>query len=155
MISSRTLTKTFQTTSETQTEQLGDAIGRRIRDGICICLNGSLGTGKSVLARGLCRGLGVGEQVVSPTFILVEEYPGRLPVIHCDLYRLEHEDEIEALGLFDRLGDGSVIVAEWGERSGRVVDAADVVFHLTITGETTRSIEVQFTDDVSHVLGEV
>ncbi len=138
----RTENIVIQTTSESATTDLGAALGRRIEGGVCICLVGSLGVGKSVFVRGLCRGLDVREDVLSPTFILFEEYAGRLPVIHLDLYRLEHESDIEELGVFDRIGDGSVVVVEWGERSEYIFDVSDVVLTLEITGENARKISV-------------
>jgi tRNA threonylcarbamoyladenosine biosynthesis protein TsaE len=133
-----------ETNSQNETKEYGRAVGARIEDGLCISLVGELGSGKSVLARGLCMGLGVVEEVLSPTFILFEEYKGRLPVVHIDLYRLEHESEIEQLGVFDRLGNGSVLLAEWGDRSDRILDASDIVFHLLFLGESARRIEVRF-----------
>lgn len=134
----------FLSKSETQTEHLGERMGRRIDRGVCICLVGTLGSGKSVLVRGICRGLGVDEAVISPTFILYEEYEARLPVIHNDLYRLEHEREIEELGVFERLDGRSVILVEWGDRSARFMEAADVVIRLAVVGESERRVEVEF-----------
>lgn len=136
----------FSTDSAAATEALGVSMGLRVRDGVCFALVGSLGTGKSVLVRGICRGLGVEEEVLSPTFVLFEEYAGRLPVVHLDLYRLEHEREIEEIGVFDRLGDGSVVLVEWGDRSSRILDASDAVIRLDMTGDTTRRIVVEHTE---------
>lgn len=128
--------------SEAQTAAIGEAIGGRIDGGMCICVTGSLGSGKSVLVRGICKGLGVDESVISPSFILCEEYQGRLPVIHSDLYRLEHESEIEALGLFDRLDGATVVVVEWGDRSERMMREADMTVHISLAGEA-RSLHVR------------
>jgi tRNA threonylcarbamoyladenosine biosynthesis protein TsaE len=144
MDSRRTETISIETESQNATEQYGRAFGSRIEDGLCISLVGVLGSGKSILARGICRGLGVEEEVLSPTFILFEEYRGRLAVVHIDLYRLEHEAEIEQLGIFDRMGDGSVVLAEWGDRSGKILDASDIVFRLQFLRENVRRIEVRF-----------
>jgi tRNA threonylcarbamoyladenosine biosynthesis protein TsaE len=124
-------------------------MGLGVREGLCVALVGSLGTGKSVLVRGICRGLGVEEEVLSPTFILFEEYAGRLPVIHLDLYRLEHEREIEEIGVFDRLGDGSVLLVEWGDRSRRILDASDVVIHMEMAGDTSRRVVVRYAQALS------
>lgn len=143
----RTETITIHTASESATLDLAAALGRRIDSGLCVCLVGSLGVGKSVFVRGLCRGLDVDEDVLSPTFILFEEYAGRLPLIHLDLYRLEHESDIEELGVFDRLGDGSVVVVEWGERSEYIFGVADVVLTIEITGETARRISINCNRD--------
>jgi tRNA threonylcarbamoyladenosine biosynthesis protein TsaE len=151
MAENRTRSRTITTESERATGELGVSIGRRIGAGFCASLVGSLGTGKSVLVRGICRGLGVGEDVLSPTFVLFEEYRGRLPVVHLDLYRLEHEREIEELGVFDRLGDDAVVLVEWGDRSPRLFDESDVVVTIGMTGDTGRRIVVEYPDRLAAV----
>lgn len=140
MTERRNETKVITTRSEIETEGKGKYLGSRLNEGLCVSLVGPLGSGKSVFVRGICRGLGVEEEILSPTFILYEEYRGRLAVIHLDLYRLEHEREIEELGVFDRLGDGSVVLVEWGDRSPRILDASDIVINIEITGESGRRI---------------
>jgi tRNA threonylcarbamoyladenosine biosynthesis protein TsaE len=147
--------RTFFTTSESATETLGMSIGRRIHQGACIALVGSLGTGKTVLVRGICRGLGVDEAVLSPTFVLFEEYRGRLPTVHLDFYRLAHEREIEELGVFDRLGDGSVILVEWADRSNRILAASDVVIRLEMTGDEGRRIVVEYPERFAGVFEDM
>jgi tRNA threonylcarbamoyladenosine biosynthesis protein TsaE len=134
---------TVRSHSEIETERLGFALGRRLDRGLCVCMVGSLGSGKTVMVRGICRGLGVRETVVSPSFILCEEYDGRIPVIHVDLYRLEHEREIDELGVFDRL-DEAAVLAEWGDRSTRLFEMADIVVTLAVAGETERTIKMDF-----------
>jgi tRNA threonylcarbamoyladenosine biosynthesis protein TsaE len=146
MTENRNRKKTIATQSERATGELGEAIGRRIGGGLCASLVGSLGTGKSVLVRGICRGLGVDEDVLSPTFVLFEEYRGRLPVVHLDLYRLEHEREVEELGVFDRLGGDTVILVEWGDRSPRLFDESDVVVSIEMAGDDGRRIELEYPD---------
>jgi len=135
----------FRTQTASETEEFAARLGGRITGSALISLTGPLGAGKSVVARGVCRGMGVEEGVLSPTFILFEEYVGRRPVIHCDLYRLEHEQEIADLGVFDRIGDGSVIMVEWADRSRRLSDLADCVISLEIAGQNDRTIEVACT----------
>jgi tRNA threonylcarbamoyl adenosine modification protein YjeE len=85
--------------------------------------------------------LGVDEAVVSPSFILCEEYAGRIPVVHADLYRLDHESEVEELGLYERMPH-AVILVEWGDRSTGLLETADVVIELSVTGESKRTIEL-------------
>ncbi len=82
------------------------------------------------------------EEIVSPTFVLYEEFSGRLRVVHVDLYRLEHEREIEELGVFDKLGADCVILAEWGDRSGYLLDSSGIVIRLVFSGEHSRTIEI-------------
>ena len=148
----RTERKTLMMTSESVTERFGAELGRRIDREVCVSLVGSLGAGKSVLVRGICKGLDVGEDVLSPTFILFEEYEGRLPVIHLDLYRLEHERDIEELGVFDRLGGGSVILVEWGDRSEKILDASDVVLRLEVVTNTQRRIRADYRREFAGLL---
>ena len=133
----------FRTTSAADTSALGDALGRHIRPGSCVVVAGPLGAGKTVLVGGICRGLGVDEDVVSPTFILYEEFSGRAPVIHVDLYRLEQESEIEELGVYDRLGGNAVVLVEWGDRSPALLAAADAVVTLTPVADDAREVTVE------------
>jgi tRNA threonylcarbamoyladenosine biosynthesis protein TsaE len=144
---------TLQSASEEQTAAIGETLGKHITGGLCVCVTGSLGSGKSALVRGICRGLGVDESVASPSFILCEEYRGRLPVLHSDLYRLEHESEIEDIGLFDRVDGRCVVLVEWGDRSPRLMRDADVIVDLAVTGEDQRRIRIHYRPDNTGVVG--
>jgi tRNA threonylcarbamoyladenosine biosynthesis protein TsaE len=98
---------------------LGSAMGGLLRGGEVLALVGPLGAGKTLLVKGLARGLGVrqSEPVVSPTFVLVREYRGRLRLVHCDAYRLGSADELVDLGLDDMLDDPETVIAvEWADR---------------------------------------
>lgn len=99
-----------------ETRSLGEAIGRRLGPGDVVALWGELGAGKTVAAQGICLGLGVAEPVSSPTFTLVQEYRGRLPVWHLDTYRVRHADELIDLGWEELLRGGGVVLVEWPER---------------------------------------
>ncbi len=103
--------------SEEETFRLGEKIARELRGDELILITGELGAGKTVLVKGLASGLGVidVESVCSPSFTLVNIYPGRVNLIHVDLYRLEDQEEIADLGLEDYLGSG-VMAVEWAER---------------------------------------
>lgn len=137
---------TVRSRSEAHTLSIGEALGRGLSYGACICVTGSLGSGKSVFVRGVCRGLGVDESVISPSFILCEEYNGRLPVLHNDFYRLDHESDVEALGVFDRIDGMTVVLSEWGDRSARAMSEADMIVHLAVTGENERRIDITYCD---------
>lgn len=105
------------TRSEEETRQLGQVIGKLAGPGLVLALYGGLGSGKTVLVRGLARGLGVPEQtpITSPTFTLINEYPGRLVLFHTDLYRIGHCAELEDIG-FDEIFNGKGVVAvEWAD----------------------------------------
>jgi tRNA threonylcarbamoyladenosine biosynthesis protein TsaE len=139
---------TFISHSPAQTAALGEQWGREARLGWLIGLSGGLGAGKTLLAAGLARGLGVAARVQSPTFALVNEYrEGRLPLFHLDLYRLATRDEIIAAGLEQYLDKpAGVAVVEWIERwldegswpAGRGVKFRRV--EIRTMGETEREI---------------
>jgi len=150
----RVIACTVHTASESETARFGAELGECIEHGTCISLVGPLGAGKTVLVGGLCRGLGIEESVVSPTFILLETFQGRLPVVHVDLYRLEHERELEELGVFDYVRDGAVLLAEWGDRSPRLHGMADV--EIRIEGEgSERSITVYAVPELAEAFAEI
>lgn len=108
----------FDSAAEAQTLNLGEQLGRLLEQPALILLQGDLGAGKSVLARGIARGLGVPEDVpiTSPTFTLMNHYPARLDLYHFDLYRISDPDELIEIGFDDyAFGDGVALV-EWPER---------------------------------------
>jgi tRNA threonylcarbamoyladenosine biosynthesis protein TsaE len=109
---------TFLSNSPADTSGLGKKMGKRLKAGSIIALIGELGCGKTLLTRGICAGLDVPiRQVSSPTFVLVNEYHGRLPVFHMDLYRIGEIAEGFEIGILDYLGRRSgVIVVEWAEK---------------------------------------
>ncbi|MCS6802303.1 MAG: tRNA (adenosine(37)-N6)-threonylcarbamoyltransferase complex ATPase subunit type 1 TsaE [Chloroflexota bacterium] len=104
-----------KTRSADETRALGRALGAAAEPGAVLLLRGDLGSGKTTFAQGVGEGLGVNE-VTSPTFILVAEHRGRLPLFHVDLYRLGDVEDLSALGLDDVLGRVGVVVVEWPER---------------------------------------
>jgi len=103
-----------------QTLSLGARIGAFLRRGDVVALFGGLGSGKTILAKGIAIGLGVGEVVTSPTYTIVSEYAGSLPVYHIDAYRLQGLDDFLALGGDEYLHGSGVCLVEWSER---IVDA--------------------------------
>jgi len=113
------------TRSENETRRLGRNIGELAEPGLVLALYGGLGSGKTVLVRGLARGLGVSEQtpITSPTFTLINEYAGRLLLFHADLYRIAHCADLEEIG-FDEMFNGKALVAvEWAENCERLLPA--------------------------------
>ncbi len=146
---------TVRTHSDDETERVGASLGERVARGVAISITGPLGAGKTVLVRGLCRGLGVADGVVSPTFILLETFDGRLPVAHVDLYRLEHEREIEDIGVFDLIGGDTVLLAEWGERSPALDAAAEIHVRIVPEGPSDRIISMTATPDWADRLSEL
>lgn len=109
----------FLSNSPAATSTLGKRVGERLQPGSVVALTGELGCGKTLLTRGICAGLDVPlRQVNSPTFVLVNEYRGRLPVFHMDLYRLGTEVDVVELGITDYLSRtaSGVLIIEWAEK---------------------------------------
>lgn len=107
----------YRTASESETEALGEKLGRTAAPGTVIAFTGDLGAGKTAFVRGLARGLGFTGRVTSPTFTIVNEYEGgRLPLFHFDMYRLGSSEELFDIGWEDYLRRGGVCAVEWSER---------------------------------------
>ena len=107
----------YLTHNEIETEALGETLARRLGPGDVVAYRGDLGAGKTAFTRGLARGLGCTGRVTSPTFTVVNEYEGRLPLFHFDLYRLEGEDALYDIGWEDYLDRGGECAVEWSERA--------------------------------------
>jgi len=101
--------------SPAETEALGEALAAKLKPGNVIAYTGDLGAGKTAFTRGVARGLGVTERVTSPTFTIVNEYAGRLPLFHFDMYRLGSSEELFDIGWEDYLARGGVCAVEWSE----------------------------------------
>ena len=120
---------TYISHSAEETQALGGAWGREAVSGLVIALCGDLGAGKTQLAKGIARGLGITGRVHSPTFTLVNHYEGgRLPLFHVDLYRLDSPDQIIAAGLEEYFNTAGVSVIEWAERWLGAADQAKLEF---------------------------
>lgn len=106
----------FVTESPAETEALGEKLAQKLKPGTVLALYGGMGAGKTALTRGIARGLGIENGVCSPTFALIHEYAGRLPIYHFDMYRVEGWDDLYSTGFFDYLdaADG-VLIVEWSE----------------------------------------
>jgi tRNA threonylcarbamoyladenosine biosynthesis protein TsaE len=111
----------YRSASEDDTLAYGRRFAARLSAGSVVALHGELGSGKTAVARGICEALGCGDQVCSPSFTIINEYDGTLTVAHCDLYRLEREDEVPETG-FEELFDGRrVVLIEWAERAASLL----------------------------------
>ena len=150
----RVIACTVHTASAQETARVGEELGACIEQAACVTLVGPLGAGKTVLVGGLCRGLGIAEGVVSPTFILLETFEGRMPVVHVDLYRLEHERELDELGIYDYLRSGAVLLAEWGDRSPRLHGLADVEIRIDGSRDE-RTIVVHAAPELAEAFAEI
>ena len=106
----------FLTRSEAETEALGAILGKKLQPGTVIAYYGDLGAGKTAFTRGLARGLGITDRITSPTYTIVNEYPGKVPLFHFDMYRLESSEDLFDIGWEDYLTRGGIIAVEWSER---------------------------------------
>ena len=106
----------YESTGEQFTYQLGRELGEKAQPGTVFALIGDLGTGKTILAKGMAEGLGIHREIVSPTFTIVQEYEGRLPFYHFDIYRLEDEDELFEIGWDEYTTRGGVCLVEWADQ---------------------------------------
>ncbi len=133
----------FVSHSVSDTEAFGERLAQRLRPGDVVAYTGSLGMGKTALTRGLARGLGCKGRVTSPTFTIVNEYEGGVPLFHFDLYRLGSSDELYDIGWDDYLSRGGVCAVEWSERVADALPEDAVTVDIT-RGETddTRIITV-------------
>ncbi len=131
------------TNSAAETRALGERLASGLQPGDTVILEGELGAGKSELARGIARGLGVTETVTSPSFTILNVYEsGRCPLYHFDWYRLESEEELYELGMDEYLGGDGIAVVEWAERCPDAVPEDCIRIRLEATGEETRQITV-------------
>jgi len=123
------------------TESFGTVLGKTAAPGDIITLGGTLGAGKTTLTQAIGRGLGVAPDIyiTSPTFTLLHEYHGRLPLYHMDFYRLGSEDEIESVGLLEYLYGRGLTVIEWPERLGSLMPTERLHVDLIISGENSRT----------------
>lgn len=106
----------YLSNSPADTEAFGERLAKRLRAGDVVAFTGALGMGKTALTRGLARGLGCRGRVTSPTFTIVNEYAGDVPLFHFDMYRLSSSDELYDIGWDDYLARGGVCAVEWSER---------------------------------------
>jgi tRNA threonylcarbamoyladenosine biosynthesis protein TsaE len=135
----------LETSSPEDTLLVAEHLGRLLEPGDVIALIGELGSGKTLFAQGLARGLEVPRSfaITSPTFTLANEYPGRLPFYHLDLYRLNGPAQCADLGLDELLYGPGAAAIEWAERLGAELPEERLEVHLTFTGETSRCLELR------------
>ena len=129
--------------SPEQTQKFGVSIGELALPGDILLLVGSLGTGKTCLTQGIAWGLGIKEYTMSPSFVIVRELYGRLPLYHIDLYRLDHLEEIVELGLDDYLYGNGVCVVEWAEKGLSLLPPEHLMIQISFLSDTERSFQLQ------------
>jgi tRNA threonylcarbamoyladenosine biosynthesis protein TsaE len=129
---------TIDSQSPAETAQLGERVGRALVAGDVVALTGELGAGKTAFVQGVAVGLGIRGRVTSPTFTIVNEYEGPIPLFHVDFYRLEHAAELINVGFDDYFERGGVVVVEWAERYAESLPADRLDVRIEITGPESR-----------------
>lgn len=144
---------TIFTHSAEETISLGMKIGSLLHGGEVIAYRGDLGTGKTTITRGISLGMGLGDQVTSPTFAIVNEYHGsKLSLYHFDMYRISSAEDLETAGFFDFMNDKSVIAAEWSENVQDELPDNTIYISITRIDDNTRKIEI-WGDDRFEIIG--
>jgi tRNA threonylcarbamoyladenosine biosynthesis protein TsaE len=130
--------------STSETIRIGKSIGSRLLPGDVVALVGELGAGKTQFIKGLAAGVGIGNPtyISSPSFTLINEYPGKIPFYHIDLFRLEREKEAEELGLEDYFQGGGITAIEWADKIISLLPKEMLFIHIAYTGKNTRSLEI-------------
>lgn len=136
----------FRLLSRQDTERLGATLGRSLRPGDILALTGALGTGKTTLAQAIARGMGIMAPVTSPTFALIQEYPGPVPLFHFDVYRLQAPEEVLELGFTEYLERDGVLLIEWADRIAPLLPPD----HLMLSLETRNAGTLA--EDASRIL---
>ena len=129
--------------SERETEQAGETLARRLVPGSVVALYGELGAGKTAFVRGMARALGVTGPITSPTFTIVNEYAGNIPLFHFDMYRLASADELFDIGWDDYLMRGGVLAVEWSENVESAFEDGVVRVYISREGDSRRKIRVE------------
>ena len=130
----------FKSRSPQDTQSVGQRLGELARPGDVLLLVGELGAGKTCLAQGLARGLGIEDPVPSPSFVLLREYKGRLPLYHIDLYRLERLAEVAELGLDDYFYGDGISVVEWADRAMALLPPEHLLLRIVFISTRQRRL---------------
>ena len=132
------------THSVKETQQLGQTLGATLKQAFIIALTGELGSGKTAFVQGLAKGLDVSEKyyITSPTFTLINEYPGRHRLFHVDLYRIEYISELEDIGLDEILHQNAVIAIEWADKLSGDTLSDHLALQFKLIGEESRQIDI-------------
>jgi len=131
------------TASAEETEAAGERLGRRLQPGAVVALTGELGAGKTCFVQGLVRGLGASVRATSPTFVLVNQYRGRVLVHHVDAYRTDSMTELMDLGLLDLMGGADVTLIEWADKLEPLLPPDAIRVHIAGVGDEPRTITIR------------
>ena len=130
------------TNNDSDTIAEGEKLGRTLKPGAVVALHGELGAGKTTFTRGLAAGIGIQMSVTSPTFTIINEYPGTIPVFHFDMYRLLSDDELFDIGWNDYIERGGICVIEWSENVSGAIPHDAIVVLIENLGGNKRKISI-------------
>ena len=133
---------TYQSKKREDTIKIGKRIGKKLKKGDIICLEGSLGAGKTTLVKGIGLALGIHEEITSPTFTIVSSYSGIYDLFHIDLYRIEQLDELDDIGIDDFLYGNGIVVIEWGEKMESLLPEDIIKINIKIQEAYSREIRI-------------
>lgn len=135
---------TFHTTSAEETIELGKKIGSLLKKGDIIAMQGTLAAGKTTITKGIAHSLGVKDEITSPTFCLISEYEGKMPLYHMDVYRLEGGEDFINLGVEDLMYGNGVSLIEWSEKVMDELPKKTIILKIEpIEGTTERNITLE------------
>ena len=133
---------TFTTSSAEETIELGKKIGKLLKKGDIIAMQGTLAAGKTTITKGIAAALGITETITSPTFCLISEYEGTMPLYHMDVYRLDGTEDFINLGTDDMLYGDGVSIIEWSEKIMDELPSSTIILKITPQEDGTRLIEI-------------
>ena len=133
---------TFKTSSAEETIELGKKIGKLLKKGDIIAMQGTLAAGKTTITKGIADALGITETITSPTFCLISEYRGTMPLYHMDVYRLDGTEDFINLGTDDMLYGDGVSIIEWSEKIMDELPSNTIVLKITPQDDGSRLIEI-------------
>lgn len=137
------MTCSFRSESPSETVEYGKKIGALLRGGDIIAFRGGLGAGKTAMTRGIALGMGLRDDVSSPTFAIVNEYEGSLPLLHFDMYRLSGGADLESIGFYDYLSDRCVMAIEWSENIEGFLPPGTTYITIEPVSENERKITIE------------
>lgn len=134
---------TFITNSPEETIELGIRIGKALKKGDVIAMQGTLAAGKTTITKGIAQALGITDTITSPTFCLISEYYGKMPLYHMDVYRLDGEEDFVNLGTDDMIYGDGVSIIEWSEKIMNELPKKTIILKITPQDDGSRKIELE------------
>jgi len=136
-----------ETKTPEETEHAGFELSERLNPDDVIALYGELGSGKTCFVKGVARGLDVSLPVKSPSFAIINEYPGEVPLFHIDFYRVEKSAEVEDIGWEEYLNTGGIVIIEWAERVKNMLPPRRIDVYFKVLSNTARRLKIVVVDD--------